>query len=82
MPLIPTKKDIPPLNPRKRPLPSVYTSEEAKEVLIETSAPKRMKSSGKKKGTRSHSPLDEETQRRLDEENVIAEKLSIAFTTE
>ena len=78
MPPIPTEKDIPRSNPRKRQLPSVYTSEEAKAILIKTDAAKRMKSSGKQKGTRPRSPLDEDMQRRIDEENeenVIAEKL-------
>lgn len=77
MPPIPTEKDIPRSNTRKRPLPSIYTSEEAKAILIETDAAKRRKSSGTKR-TSPRSPLDEDTQRRIDEENeenVIAEKL-------
>jgi hypothetical protein len=43
MPPIPTESDIPPSNPRKRQLPSVYTSNEAKAILIERDNAKKRK---------------------------------------
>ena len=69
MPPIPTESDIPRSNPRKRPLPSVYTSNEAKAILIERGNTKQKKTSGKKRGKRAQSPLDEYTRQRIEEEN-------------
>jgi hypothetical protein len=43
MPPIPTESEIPPSNPRKRRLPSVYTSKEAKAILIERDNAKKGK---------------------------------------